>query len=91
MRSQLLAYPVVLTPSKLTGFGFFISSRDLPELLSFGLSEGDALKAAAEDLALVLSTYKNGNRPLPAPSRPLAHERLVVPANLLGTGQPDLQ
>lgn len=80
MHNQPLAYAIVVVPSRLPGLGIFVTCRDLPELLSFGLNEGQALEVAAEDMALILGTYESSNQPVPEPSPLQDRERLLCPA-----------
>lgn len=54
-----------------------VRSRDLPELLTFGHDEAEALANAAEALEVVALTYVEKGLPLPSPSKPQEGERLV--------------
>lgn len=72
-----LAYAVSLRPEEET---LIVRCRDLPELLTFGSNEAEALTEAEDALDVVLLTYVEKGLPLPPPSPPAPSERLVAPS-----------
>lgn len=60
-----LDYPVVLTPDGDTVMATF---PDVPEAITFGGDEAEALLQARDALETALSMYVDGRRDLPAPS-----------------------
>lgn len=64
----MLDYPVKLTPAEQGGF--VITFPDVPEAISQGEDEEEALLCAVDALETALSLYVDKRRPLPAPSDP---------------------
>ncbi len=62
-----LVYPVVLAPNGQGGF--IVEFPDVPEALTEGASEAEALRWAEDALAVALSGYVDDNRDIPRPSR----------------------
>ena len=59
-----------------------VSFRDLPECLTSGADEAEALVEAADALKEAIARYIDDREPIPDPSPPLAGEHLVsVPAD----------
>lgn len=58
-------YPVVLTPDDGT---ILVTFPDIPEAITFGENESEALKQAVDALETALSFYVNDRRPLPTAS-----------------------
>ncbi|KJV07116.1 type II toxin-antitoxin system HicB family antitoxin [Methylocucumis oryzae] len=58
-------YPVVLTPDNGRVLVVF---PDIPEAITFGIDEGDALKQAVDALETALSFYIDDRKPLPIAS-----------------------
>lgn len=58
-------YPVVLTPDDGT---ILVTFPDIPEAITFGENESEALKQAVDALETALSFYVNDRRPLPTVS-----------------------
>jgi antitoxin HicB len=58
-------YPVVLTPDDGT---ILVTFPDIPEAITFGENENEALKQAVDALETALSFYVNDRRPLPTAS-----------------------
>lgn len=75
------AYPVSLTPDE--NGEFLVQARDLPEVLTWGRTEGEALAMAEDALAVVVSAALDDGRPVPEPSPLQPGEHLVgLPAQL---------
>ena len=72
------SYPIALTPAKSTS-GFYVTSRDVPELLTHGNDIPQALLSARDALAMIFFVYNAEHRPIPAPSQPQEGEWLVSP------------
>lgn len=70
-----IAYPVRLTPD--AGVGILVTCRDLPELLTWGDDEAEALAMAADALEVVVAAAQAEGRPVPPPSAALPGEHLV--------------
>lgn len=58
-------YPVMLTPDDGT---MLVTFPDVPEAITFGLDEDEALLQAVDALETALSFYIEARRPLPVPS-----------------------
>ena len=78
------AYPVTLQPEPEGGFS--VSFEDVPEALTQGEDEAEALAMAADALVTALSFYTEDGQPLPTPSpargRPVVGVPLLVAAKL---------
>ena len=62
-------YPVMLTP----GDGsVLVTFADVPEAVTFGADDGEALLNAIDALETGLSFYVDARKPLPAVSQPTA-------------------
>ena len=59
-------YPVTLTPD---GDTVLVTFADVPEALTFGADEDEALLQAVDALETALSLYMDARKPLPAPSK----------------------
>ena len=68
-------YPAVLTEDP--AGGFVVSFRDIPEALTQGDDEKDALEMAEDALINALDFYFDDQRPVPLPSKAKRGERLV--------------
>lgn len=66
-------YPVILTPDDGTVLATF---PDVPEAITFGMDEDEALLQAVDALETALSFYIDARKPLPVPSE--AHGRPTV-------------
>ncbi|PSL81554.1 hypothetical protein C7T35_26465 [Variovorax sp. WS11] len=67
----------MLTPAE--EGGFVVTSRDLPQLVTQGEDEHDALAQAADAMDEVFATYMINGIDFPEPSKARRHERLVAP------------
>jgi antitoxin HicB len=70
-------YPVLLTAAD--EGGYVVTCRDLPQLVTQGETEEDALEQAADAMDEVFATYLIEGMDLPPPSRARRRERLVSP------------
>jgi antitoxin HicB len=68
-------YPAVLTEDP--SGGFVVSFRDIPEALTQGEDEKEALEMAEDALINALDFYFDDQRPVPLPSKAKRGERLV--------------
>lgn len=74
-------YPVTLTPD---GDTVLVSFADVPEALTFGADEDEALLQAVDALETALSFYVEARKPLPVASKPKRGQRTVRPSALEG-------
>ncbi len=74
----MLAYPVDLTPD---GGAIVVTFPDVPEAITYGEDEADALLRAVDALETALSIYVDDRRDLPQPS-PAAGRPTVAPRAL---------
>jgi len=74
-------YPVTLTPD---GDTVLVTFADVPEALTFGADEEEALLQAVDALETALSFYVEARKPLPAASKPKRGQRTVRPSALEG-------
>ena len=72
-------YPVTLTADD---GSILVSFADVPEVLTFGVDEGDALSRAVDALETGLSFYIDNRQPLPRPSQPAPGQAVVRPSAL---------
>jgi antitoxin HicB len=70
-------YPVLLTPAE--EGGFVVTCRDLPQLITQGDTEEDALEQAADAMDEVFATYMVEGIGFPEPSKAKRREHLVAP------------
>jgi antitoxin HicB len=62
----MLAYPITLIPGE-KGL-VLVTFPDLPEAVSCGEGEDDAIARAGDVLDIILASYRAEGRPLPRPS-----------------------
>ncbi len=67
-------YPVTLTPDDGT---VLVTFADVPEAITFGADEGEALRNAIDALETGLSFYVDVGRPPPQPSKPKHGQKTV--------------
>jgi antitoxin HicB len=72
-------YPVTLVPD---GDTMLVTFVDLPEAITFGANEDEALLHAVDALEAGLSFYVDARKPLPVPSKPKRGQRTVHPSAL---------
>lgn len=70
-------YPVLLTPAE--EGGYVVTCRDLPQLVTQGDTEQDALEQAADAMDEVFATYMVEDMEFPEPSKARRREHLVAP------------
>ena len=72
-------YPVTLTPDDGTVLVTFV---DVPEAITFGADENEALLNAIDALETGLSFYVNSRKPLPFAGQPTVNQKTVRPSAL---------
>ena len=72
-------YPVILTSD---GDTVLVTFADVPEAITFGADEDEALLNAIDALETGLSFYVDARKPLPAASKPRARQKTVRPSAL---------
>ncbi len=72
-------YPVTLTPDEGT---VMVTFADVPEAITFGLDEDEALLQAVDALESALTFYIEDRKPLPTPSKPKKGQKTVRPSAL---------
>lgn len=70
-------YPVLLTPAE--EGGFVVTCRDLPQLITQGDTEQDALEQATDAMDEVFATYMVEGMEFPEPRKAKRREHLVAP------------
>jgi antitoxin HicB len=76
----MLDYPVTLTRD--SDGSWLVSFADVPEAITFGADEEEALRQAVDALESALSFYVDARQPLPVPSAPKRGQRTVRPSAL---------
>lgn len=74
-------YPVTLTPD---GGTVLVTFPDVPEAITFGADEDEALLQAVDALETALTFYVDGRKLLPTPSKPARGQKTVRPGALQG-------
>jgi len=75
-----MQYPVNIEPDEQF---FLVTFPDIPEAITQGEDEKDALRRGADALETALDFYFEAQRPVPAPSRPRPGQPVVeLPASL---------
>lgn len=72
-------YPVILTPDDGT---VLVTFPDVPEAITFGADEDEALLYAVDALETALSMYVDARKPLPAVSKAKRGQKTVRPSAL---------
>ena len=72
-------YPVILTPDDGAVLVIF---PDVPEAITFGADEDEALLYAVDALETAMSFYVDARKPLPVPSKPKHGQHTVSPSAL---------
>ncbi len=70
-------YPVTLTPD---GSTVLVTFADVPEAITFGTDEDEALLQAVDALESGLSFYLDARQPLPVASKPKRGQKTVRPS-----------
>ena len=76
---MLLEYPVTLTPDDGSVLVTFV---DVPEAITFGADEDEALLQAVDALETGLSFYVDARKSLPTASKPKRRQKTVCPSAL---------
>jgi antitoxin HicB len=79
MKTHPLDYPVDLTPDD---GAILVTFPDIPEAITHGEDEDEALLYAVDALETALSFYVDDRKPLPVPSKPKRGQRTVRPSAL---------
>jgi len=78
----MFIYPVTLTPDEADG-GFVVTFVDIPEAITQGDTEAEALTAAKEALESALDFYFEDKRAVPLPSKAKRGQNVIeLPASL---------
>ena len=72
------AYPCILTPDEEEGEGFIVMFPDVPEAITGGKTQDDALVMAQDGLAVALGMYVKGREEVPVPSTVAPGQVLVA-------------
>lgn len=72
-------YPVTLTPDEGT---VMVTFADVPEAITFGMDEDEALLQAVDALESALTFYVEDRKLLPIPSKPKKGQKTVRPSAL---------
>ena len=72
-------YPVTLTPDEGTEM---VTFTDVPEAITFGMDEDEALLQAVDALESALTFYIEDRKLLPSPSKPKKAQKTVRPSAL---------
>ena len=75
----MFEYPVTLTPD---GNSVLVTFADVPEAITFGVDEDEALLNAIDALETGLSFYMDARKPLPRASSPKPGQKTVQPSAL---------
>jgi antitoxin HicB len=67
---------------KKDGQDILVTFKDVPEAITFGKNENDALKKAVDALETGLSFYVDKRKALPFPSKPKRGQKTVSPSTL---------
>ncbi len=78
-RQRMFDYPVTLKPD---GEMLLVTFADVPEALTFGADEAEALRQAVDALETALSFYVERRAPLPLPGKPRRGQHVVRPSAL---------
>lgn len=73
-------YPVTLTPDD--NGTVLVSFHDVPEAITFGADDDEALLQAVDALESALAFYVEARQPLPAASKPKRGQKTVRPSAL---------
>jgi len=77
-----MKFPVTLTPDKTDG-GFVVTFADIPEAITQGDTEAEALDMARDALETALEFYFEDKRAVPAPSKSKRGQHVIeLPASL---------
>lgn len=72
----MFRYPVTLTRDEIDG-GFVVTFVDIPEAITQGNTEAEALAAAKDALESALDFYFEDKRPVPVPSKAKRGQKVI--------------
>ncbi|MBS1171073.1 MAG: antitoxin [Burkholderiaceae bacterium] len=72
-----MKYPATFTPDNEAG-GYVVTFRDIPEAITQGDTEEEAMSMAADVLLSAMDFYFEDKRQVPPPSQPQKGERLIA-------------
>jgi antitoxin HicB len=75
----MFKYPVTLTKD---GANLLVTFKDIPEAITFGKNEEEALENAIDALETGLSFYVDARKPLPKPSKAKCGQKIISPSAL---------
>lgn len=75
----MFKYPVTLTKD---GANLLVTFKDIPEAITFGKNEEEALENAIDALETGLSFYVDARKPLPKPSKAKRGQKIISPSAL---------
>ena len=75
----MFKYPATITKD---GRDFLVTFKDIPEAITFGKTEADALSNAVDALETGLSFYVDARKPLPKPSKAKRGQKVISPSAL---------
>jgi antitoxin HicB len=75
-KGMKMKYPARLTPD--ASGGFVVTFRDIPEAITQGDTESEALVMASDALLTAMDFYFEDNRKVPAPSKAKKGEHLIA-------------
>ena len=75
----MFKYPTTITKD---GRDFLVTFKDVPEAITFGKTEADALSNAVDALETGLSFYVDARKPLPKPSKAKRGQKIISPSAL---------
>ena len=75
----MFKYPATITKD---GRNLLVTFKDVPEAITFGKTEADALSNAVDALETGLSFYVDARKPLPKPSKAKRGQKIISPSAL---------
>jgi antitoxin HicB len=75
----MFKYPATITKD---GRNLLVTFKDVPEAITFGKTEADALSNAVDALETGLSFYVDARKPLPKPSKAKRGQKVISPSAL---------
>lgn len=75
----MFKYPATITKD---GRNLLVTFKDVPEAITFGKTEADALSNAVDALETGLSFYVDTRKPLPKPSKAKRGQKIISPSAL---------
>ena len=75
----MFKYPATLTKD---GANLLVTFKDIPEAITFGKNEEEALENAIDALETGLSFYVDARKPLPKPSKAKRGQKIIAPSAL---------